>query len=97
MIALTLAITIDDITVVFDFAGAVGSTLSFLIFPSVAYITALNRYGTSRIRQKRETMFYLTLSYVFIVAGVAIMASYIYVQFLKLIGNISEDQAATTA
>ena len=58
LLTLGLAMTIKDVTVVFEFAGAVGSSSITFLFPSVAYLLALNKYGTTRQKAKCETIFY---------------------------------------
>ena len=58
LVTVGLSMTIDDITVVFEFTGAVGSSSIMFLFPSVAYILALNKYGTARHKAKCETIFY---------------------------------------
>lgn len=76
---LLLSVTIKDLTVVFDFTGAISATMMTFIFPAVGYLVALSRYGTSRIRKRRETFVYQVLCYIFIVLGLAILVSYLYV------------------
>lgn len=85
---LFLSVTIKDLTVVFDFSGAISATMLTFIFPAVAYLVALSRYGTARIRRRRETFVYQVLSVIFILLGLAILISYLYVQVLKAIGRL---------
>ena len=83
---------IEDITVVFEFSGAVGSSSITFLFPAVAYILALNRYGTARQKAKCETIFYLALAWLFLFLYAAILGSFIYLESMKLLGLLPSDE-----
>ena len=85
---LLLSILISDLTVVFDFTGGICATLMMFVFPGVGYLVALRRYGTSRIRKRRDTLAYQVVSVLLIVLGFAILGSYISVQVMKALGKI---------
>ena len=61
------------------------------MFPGIAYILALRRYGTTAHRQKWSTCGFHSLAWFFLVLYVAILASFFYVQFLKLTGRLPEE------
>ena len=88
---LTLATTIEDISVIFDFIGAFGGASQMFLFPAVAYLLALNKYSTSRLRKKWETTFYQILSWVFLVFYFGVLSSYFYVTIGKATGKFSEE------
>ena len=90
VISIILALTLDDITVVFDFAGSICSTCVFMIFPGVAYILALRRFGTARVRAKTETMFYHALSWFLLLFGAYMFISYFTTLVMKATGSIDE-------
>ena len=79
MVTLLTAILVKDLSSVFEFTGAFGcSTISFLV-PSIGYLLALNRYGTSRRRQKWETFLYQLVSWLFLVVYAIILGTYVYI------------------
>ena len=92
VVSLYFAIKIKGILEISEFMGAIPSTLQFFIFPSIAYIATLSRYGTSRIREKKETIFYLVLSYVFVSLSIVVLVSYFYILFLRLTGKLHNDE-----
>ena len=95
-IILCLAIKIRDIVEISEFIGCIGCSMLFFIFPSIAYITALDRYGTSRVRQRGETIFYQIFSYFLLAMGVLTMVTYFYLLYLRLTGKILEGNVAIT-
>ena len=97
VITLYLAISLKGIEGITEFIGSIGCSMLFFIFPSIAYITALSRFGSSRIRQKGETIFYQVLSCVLLVSGILLLVSYFYVLFERLTGKIPEGSNQITA
>ena len=92
LLTLGLAMTIDDVTVVFEFAGAVGSSSITFLFPSVAYILALNKYGTTRQKAKCESIFFFSLAWIFLILYTALLGSFIYLESMKLLGHLPSDK-----
>ena len=89
---LSLAIFIKDIAVVFEFSGAFGCSSITYLFPSVAYILALNKYGTSRMRQSWDIRFYHFLSWAFLIIYVAVLSSFFYLEIMKGLGKLPSDK-----
>ena len=87
-----MAVFIKDIAVVFEFSGAVGCSSITYLFPSVAYLLALNRYGTSRMRQKWDIRFYQILSWVFLVIYVTVLSAFFYLEIMKALGKLPSDE-----
>jgi len=84
---------INDISIIFDFAGTVGCTFISFYFPSIGYILALKRYGTDRINAKWNTTVFKTLAYIFIVIGTLALTSYIYTSATKIMGKGPSEEA----
>ena len=82
---------------VFEFSGAVGCSSITYLFPGVAYILALNRYGNSRMRQKWDIRFYHILSWVFLVIYVAVLSSFFYLEIMKALGKLLTEEELETA
>ena len=76
---MTMALTIEDIDVIFDFIGVIGCASQTFLFPSVAYLLAVNKYSTSRQRKKWETTIYQILSYIFLILYFSILGAYVYI------------------
>lgn len=55
---IVIALSVESIDAVFDFAGAIGSSATMFLFPAIAYIVSLKRFGTIRQKKKWETTFY---------------------------------------
>ena len=91
-ITLSLAIMIDNLDSVFDFLGSVGCSCIMFLFPGVAYILALKRYGNARQRAKWSTTFFHALAWVFIVLCTLVMTSYFYGVSQKAMGKVPEDE-----
>ena len=82
---------------VFEFSGAFGCSSVTYLFPSVAYILALNRYGTSRMKQKWDIKFYHILSWVFLVIYVAVLSAFFYLEIMKALGKLPSDEELEAA
>ena len=87
-----MAIFIKDIAVVFEFSGAVGCSSITYLFPGVAYILALNKYGTSRMKQNWDIRFYHFLSWAFLVIYVAVLGAFFYLEVMKALGKLPTDE-----
>ena len=82
-IILSLATSITNIDVVFDYAGAVGSSSMMFLFPGLAYILALRKYGKASHRQLWSTFFWHALAWFFLLCYVAILYAFLYVELGK--------------
>ncbi len=79
--SLALAIALPNIAIIFNFIGAVPSTLSFLIFPGVALAVAFWRYEMNRqnysqsgVSDKKWKIYaYFIFSILFVILGIVII------------------------
>ena len=86
-----VALIADDVESVFDFVGAIGcSSISFL-FPGLGYIVALQKFGTSRIRKRCDTLFNQIVAWTYIAVWILICVLYIYSTCLKASGKLPKD------
>ena len=83
-----LAIIIQDISVIFEFAGTIGCTFIAYFFPAIGYLLALSKYGTDRTYAKWQTTGYRVTAWLFILIGSLAVASYFYTVGLKISGKI---------
>ena len=70
--------SVEEITSVFDFTGAIGSSSLMLLFPSLSYILVLREFGSSHERNDCETTFYLISAWIFLALYLLLMITYIY-------------------
>lgn len=68
--------------------GTVASSGITYIFPAVAYLTALRRYGKERDNKTWQVKAFKIVSYCFILIGLFGMVSYFTIQIGKLTGKI---------
>ena len=87
---ISLAVTITDIAVVFEVCGSITSNAQMFFFPGVGYLLALNRYGSSSIRQKWETTFFCGLAWFFIIFSIYLFGQVIVVEVFKAMGKLPE-------
>lgn len=80
IIVIILALTVKSIDSIFELAGAIGSASTTFLFPGLAYLVALNRYGSNRIRQKWETSFYKVMAWIFLFVQAVVLAMYFYLK-----------------
>ena len=88
----TLALSISNIEVVFEFIGAVGSSSIMLLFPGLAYIVCLHKYGSSEYKKKWSTVFWYALAWFFLTCWLVLLISFFYVEIGKLMGTLSSDE-----
>lgn len=72
------AVMISEIELVFEFAGIIGCASVTFLFPALAFIQALNTYGTGRDRQNSEKFAFLLLARLFLLIFVVVLAFYFY-------------------
>ena len=75
---LSLALTIQSIEILFEFAGAISCGSAMFLFPGVAYILALRKYGKPSHRELWSTFFYHSLAWVYIALFVALISAFTY-------------------
>ena len=92
---LVLAMLIEDIAVVFDFAGTIGCSFISYFFPAIGYLLALRAYGTPRIYAKWQTRAYQAVAWLFIAIGTTAVISYIVSCSLKIAGLIPKEHTQT--
>ena len=84
---LILAMVIKDLEVLFEASGSISGGCIMFLFPGLAYILTLRKYGKPSHRQLWSTFFYHTLSWVFIALFFATMSAFVYLQFAKANGK----------
>lgn len=92
LVTVGIAMTIENIEVVFEFTGAIGSSSIMFLFPSVAYLLALSKYGTARHKAKCETIFYQSLAWLFLILFFAVVGSFLYLESSKMLGVLPSDE-----
>jgi amino acid permease len=92
-----LALTLTSVESLFDFVGAIGASATMFGFPAIAYIVALKRHGTSRIRQKWETTFYHVSAWVFCLLQLVVLAMFFWLKIGQARGTFSEDSDEKTS
>ena len=85
------AMTVNDLDIVIEFTGAIGCSSTLFLFPGLAYILALAKYGKPSHRQKWSTCGYVLLSWVFLVIYVAILTAFFYVEIAKALGDLPQN------
>lgn len=78
ILVLICALTIQSLDILFEFAGAITCGSVMFLFPGVAYILALRKYGKPSHRELWSTFFYHSLAWVFIVFFVALVGAFTY-------------------
>ncbi len=77
---IVLAITVQSIDTFFEIGGAIGASATIFFFPGLAYLVALSRYGSNRIRQKWETSFYKLMACIFLFLQAVILGLFFYLK-----------------
>lgn len=90
MSVIIIALSVESIDAVFDFAGAIGSSATMFLFPAIAYITSLKRFGTIRQKKKWETTFYQIFAWVFLVIEAIVLALYFWLKIAQRNGKIED-------
>ena len=85
------AMTVNDLDIVIEFTGAIGCSSTLFLFPGLAYILALHKYGKPSHRQKWSTCGYQLLSWAFLIIYVAIISAFFYVEIGKALGDLPEN------
>ena len=86
----TLAISIEDIAIVFEVCGSIGSNAIMFFLPGVGYLLALRRYGTASMRQKWATKFWHALAWFFVIFSIFLFALTIVIETLKVLGKVPD-------
>lgn len=94
VIIVVLAISITDIKLVYEIAGAVGGTSILFLFPGVAYILVLRKYGKPSHRELWSSFFWHSLAWFFVLCALLILVAFFYVEFGKLFGYIPKEVEA---
>ena len=94
-LALTLALSISSVEAVFDFLGAIGSCSITFLFPGLAYLVALYKYGTNRHRQKWDTFFNQILAWVFLACFVAVFSLFLFFKIAQGVGYLPAEPSPT--
>jgi len=85
------ALSVESIDAVFDFAGAIGSSATMFLFPGIAYIVSLKRFGTIRQKKKWETTFYQIFAWVFLVIEVIVLALFFWLKIAHRTGKTTDE------
>ena len=90
---IVLALTVESIDSIFELSGAIGASATIFLFPGIAYLVALSRYGSNRIRQKWETSFYKMMAWMFLLLQAVVLGLYFYLKIQQARGVFtSEDE-----
>merc|ERR1712156_142194 len=82
------AMTITDLDIVIEFAGAVGASSNMFLFPGLAYILALRKFGKPEYRKKWSTCLYTFLAWFFLALYFTILAAFFFLEINKALGNL---------
>lgn len=94
---LICAMTIEDLELVFEFNGAFGCSSVTFLFPGVAYLVALSKYGRPSTHKKWSTLFYKILAWVFLIIFAALLSAFFYVEIQKAAGNLESGETSEAA
>ena len=83
-----MAMFVTNLDTVIEFTGAIGCSANLFLFPGLAYILALRKYGTPHYRQKWSTCGYLVLAWLFLFIFVAILTAFFYLEIAKLLNRL---------
>ena len=86
ILVLTCAVTIESLEILFEFSGAIACGSTMFLFPGIAYILALRKYGKPSHRQLWSTFFYHTLAWAFLFFFVILIGAFTYLQYVKASG-----------
>ena len=88
IVLVACAMTITDLDIVIEFAGAVGASSNMFLFPGLAYILALRKFGKPEYRKKWSTCFYTFLAWFFLALYFTILAAFFFLEINKALGNL---------
>ena len=87
------ALRITDISLIFDLVTTLTVSFSFFFFPAIGYLLALKNYpNTASTKQPSlETRFYHVAAWMFLVLGLLLVCSSVFINVLRLIGKIPKE------
>ena len=90
-----VSISVNSIEFVFEVLGAVASSCITFLFPGLAYLVALRRYGKSSDTKKWQTLFNQITAWFFLFMFIVTIGTFIYLEILKANGAYQSTKSAS--